>query len=130
MPWTTVESHSRFILTLYLSALYPLCLIVVAYALIELHARNCQILVWLWKPLCFICVRFWQSWRAKTSVVDAFAAFILLSYVKIVRISLLLTTFTYIYNTNSTAVKKVVSWVSSRKFFQGGKFSPYNKRWA
>ena len=81
----------------YLSALYPLCLIVVAYVLIELHARNCRILVWLWKPLCFLCVRFRQSWKARTSVVDAFAAFILLSYVKIVRISfLLITTFTYI----------------------------------
>ena len=94
----------------YLSALYPLCLIVVTYVLIELHARNCRILVWLWKPLCLFCVRFRQSWRAKTSVVDAFAAFILLSYVKIVRISLVLTTFTYIYNTNSTAVKKVVNY--------------------
>ena len=94
----------------YLSALYPLCLIVVAYVLIELHARNCRILVWLWKPLCFLCVRFRQSWRAKTSVVDAFAAFILLSYVKVVRISLLLTTFTSIYDMNATAVKKVVNY--------------------
>ena len=39
-----------------LSALYPLCLIVVAYALIELHARNCQILVWLWEiTMLYLC---------------------------------------------------------------------------
>ena len=93
----------------YLSALYPLCLIVVTYILIELHARNCRVLVRLWKPLCFLCVRFRQSWRAKTSIVDAFAVFILLSYVKILRISLILTTFTFVYS-NRTEVMKVVNY--------------------
>ena len=93
----------------YLSALYPLCFLVIAYILIELHARNCRILVWLWKPLCFLCVRFRQSWRAKTSVVDAFAAFILLSYVKMVRLSLSLTSYTVIYDMNSTVVMRVVN---------------------
>ena len=93
----------------YLSALYPLCLIVVTYILIELHARNCRVLVRLWKPLCFLCVRFRQSWRAKTSIVHAFAVFILLSYVKILRISLILTTFSFIYS-NRTEVMKVVNY--------------------
>ena len=78
----------------YTSALYPFLLIVVAYVVIELHARNCRVLVWLWKPLCFACTRFRQSWKLQTSVVDAFASFIILSYVKLVRISLLLVTYT------------------------------------
>ena len=72
----------------YISALCPFLLIVIA---IELHARNCRVLVWLWKPLCFACTRFRQPWKLQTSVVDAFASFILL---KLVRISLLLMTFT------------------------------------
>ena len=42
----------------YIPALYPLCLVLVSYVLIELHARNCRPLVWLWKPFCFLCVRF------------------------------------------------------------------------
>ena len=94
----------------YLSALYPLCFLLFAFTLIELHARNCRILVWLWKPLCLLCVRFRQAWKAQTSVVHAFAAFILLSYVKIVRISLLLVTYSSIYNANFTVVKKVVNY--------------------
>ena len=93
----------------YLSALYPLCFLVIACILIELHARNCKILVWLWKPLCFLCVRFRQSWKAKTSVVDAFAAFILLSYVKMIRLSLSLTSYTVIYDMNSAVVMRVVN---------------------
>ena len=88
----------------YLSVVYPLCFLIVAFIVIELHARNCRLLVWLWKPLCFLCVRFRQAWKARTSMVDAFAAFILLSYVKLVRISILLVTNTTItvHDTNYT----------------------------
>ena len=94
----------------YLSAIYSLVFLLIAFLVIELHARNCRVLVWLWKPLCFLCVRFRQTWRAQTSIVDAFAAFILLSYVKMVRISVLLTSLTYIVNINSTVVQKVVNY--------------------
>lgn len=94
----------------YLSAIYPLCFLLIAYTVIELHARNCRILVWLWKPLCFLCARFRQAWKAKTSVVDAFAAFILLSYVKVVRISLVLTTFSNVNSINSSVEERVVNY--------------------
>ena len=80
----------------YISALYPFFLIVIAYIIIELHARNCRVLVWLWNPLCFPCTRFRHSWKLRTSVVDAFASFIILSYVKLVRISLAQTYITLI----------------------------------
>ena len=92
----------------YLSALYPFLLVVMAYIVIELHARNCRVLVWLWKPLCFPCTRFRQSWKLQTSVVDAFASFIILSYVKLVRISLLLVTFTNVTRIGGETLKLVV----------------------
>ena len=94
----------------YLSALYPFCLIVVAYVLIELHARNCRVLVWMWKPLCILCVRFRQSWKAQTSVVDAFATFIVLAYVRLVRISFLLVTYTNVYNMAGSVVIRVTNY--------------------
>ena len=94
----------------YLSALYPLCFLVIAFTVIELHARNCRVLVRLWRPLCFSCARFRQVWKARTSIIDAFAAFILLSYVKIVRISLLLVTFTCIFVQDSDKIIKVVNY--------------------
>ena len=78
----------------YLTALYPFALIVIAYLVIELHARNCRVLVCLWKPFCLFWSRFRRSWKPQTSLVDAFASFIILSYVKLIRISLLLVTFT------------------------------------
>ena len=94
----------------YLSALYPLCFLVIAYIVIELHARNCRVLVRLWKPLCFMCARFRQVWKARTSIIDAFAAFILLSYVKTARISLLLLTFTRIFVQDSKKIIRVVNY--------------------
>ena len=95
----------------YLSAVYPLCFLLIAFIVIELHARNCCLFVWLWKPLCYLCARFRQAWKAQTSIVDAFAAFILLSYVKLVRISLLLVTYSLVYINNSPSVKlKVVNY--------------------
>ena len=92
----------------YISALYPFLLIVIAYIVIELHARNCRVLVWLWKPLCFACTRFRQSWKLQTSVVDAFASFIILSYVKLVRISLLLVTYTSVRRIGEEGLKTVL----------------------
>ena len=78
----------------YLSALYPFVLIVIAYIVIELHARNCRVLVFLWKPLCLVWAHFRRSLKPQASLVDAFATFIMLSYVKLIRLSLLLMTFT------------------------------------
>ena len=94
----------------YVSALYPLCFLVIAYIVIELHARNCRVLVRLWKPLCFMCARFRQVWKARTSIIHAFAAFILLSYVKTARISLLLLTFTSIFVQDSKKIIRVVNY--------------------
>ena len=95
----------------YLSAFYPLLFLIVTYFLMELHAWNCQCLVRMWRPICCFLSRFRRSWDIRTSVVDAFAAFILLSYVKIIRVSLLLTTYNTVHNiTNSEVVKKVLHY--------------------
>ena len=109
----------------YLSALYPFILIVVAYIVIELHARNCRIFVCLWKPLCLICTRFRLSLKAQTSVVDAFATFIILSYVKIVRISLLLITYTSIRKMENDSQVKLVSNYDPTIVFMSKEHMPF-----
>lgn len=67
----------------YVVAFYPLVMIVFIYILIELHGNNCKIVVLLWKPFhrCFVAFR--RQWDIRTSVVDAFASFFVLSYVKL-----------------------------------------------
>ena len=94
----------------YLSAIYPLIFLVIAHISIELHARNCCYIVRIWRPISCFLSRFRQSWNIRTSVVDGFAAFILLSYVKIIRVSILLTTYNEVYDKNGTVIMNVLHY--------------------
>ena len=70
----------------YLVGVYPLLLVAITYFLVKLHDRY-SIVVYLWRP----CYRFFSCFSSKlnikTSLVQAFATFILLSYVKICNVS-------------------------------------------
>ena len=61
----------------YLLALYPFVLILVSYFIIELCDRKCACIVTLWKPLHKVLKTFRN---VRTSVIDSFATFFLLSY--------------------------------------------------
>ena len=102
----------------YLSVLYPLLLVFMAIILIELHARNCKPLVWLWKPLCYVCVRFRHSWEIRTSVIDTFASFLLLSYSNLIGVSMSLITPTNIIINNGTVVGRTLNYDTSVDFFE------------
>ena len=108
----------------YISALYPLVLSMLAYIIIELHARNFRPVVCLWRPLCLLFVRFRRTWQPKTSIMDAFAAFILLSYTKFVRISLSLLTPSHVLNDSGYVVETVLRYDPSIHFF-GRAHLPY-----
>lgn len=72
----------------YAIALYPLLLIVITYILIELHARGFRLVLWLWRPFHRCFVRFTKVMDIQSSIVKAFATFLLLSYVKLLNITL------------------------------------------
>lgn len=74
----------------YTTALYPFLLIAVTYGVIELHARGCRPIVFLWKPLHPHCVRLRKSWNLRGSVINAFTTFLCLSYSKILSTSFIL----------------------------------------
>ena len=82
----------------YIVAFYPLILILFLYICIQLHARNFSPIVYCWKPFlkCFLRIR--RSVDPKTSIIDAFATFILLSYVKLLYVTGLFLLPTYLYN--------------------------------
>ena len=84
----------------YIPALYPLLLIVLTYVSIELHDRDCRVLVWLWRPFgrCFSQVRILRRLNPKASVLNAFASFWLLSYTKLLFVSCSLLGFTTVHN--------------------------------
>ena len=57
----------------YITALYGLVLIITVYVLVELHARNFRLIVWLWRPFGMCFSRFQRHLDARASIIDAFA---------------------------------------------------------
>ena len=82
----------------YVVAAYPLVLIVITYTLVELHDRNIRIVVLLWKPFHCCFSRFRRQWNIRTSLIDAFATFILLSCVKFLAVTFDLLAPTRLFN--------------------------------
>ena len=113
------------VLTLdYSIAFYPLALLIGTYILIELHAHNFRAIVWIWKPFHRCFARFRQQWDIKTSIIDAFATFLLLSNIKLLSVSFDLLTPTLVYNMNNTVVGIFLYYDASVEYF-GKKHLPY-----
>ena len=67
-------------------ALYPFFLIFLTYQFITLYDKNYRLALWAWKPFKR-CLRFYnRQFHVKSSLVQTFATFILLSNVKILGI--------------------------------------------
>ena len=68
-------------------AIYPLLLTVISYVLIELHARNVKIFAIMWKPFRCLFARLPRNWDGRTSIIDAYATFFIISYTKLINVS-------------------------------------------
>ena len=101
----------------YAIALYPLVLILATYACIELHAHDFKIFVCLWRPFhkCFVRLR--RSWDVRSSIVDAFTTFILLSYVKFTSVTFDLVLVTRLRTVEGTVLRQVAYYDANIGFF-------------
>ena len=119
------EASTLQVLSLeYLTALYPLLLILLTYTLVRLHYKNCRIVVWLWRLFIPCFARCRRQWDIQNSLIDAFATFLLLSYVKICSVSLDLLTPTLLWNSRG-AVEDVAMYYDGTVRFFGKKHLPY-----
>ena len=82
---------------------YPLFLMLVTYFLIHLYDRNFKPLVIIWKPFRVIFGLFRRNWKVRTSLIDAFGTFFLLSNVKFLSVSFDLLVPVKVYQFNSSA---------------------------
>ena len=109
----------------YAVAAYPLFLIVATYILVELYDHNFRIAVWLWKPFhyCFACYR--RQWDIRTSLIDTFATFFLLSYVKFLSVSFDLLIPVYLYNVKGDTVREKYLYYDGTIEYFGKQHLPY-----
>jgi hypothetical protein len=100
----------------YAVAVYPIILIIISYALIELYDHNVVCVVYLWKPFHWIFSFFRKNWNIRTSVIDSSATFFLLLYVKILSVSSDMLMFTSVHNLNGS-VYRALYYDSSVAYF-------------
>ena len=108
----------------YATAFLPLFLIIAAYLLIRLHIRGFKPVVWAWKPFHYYldwCHR--REWHILNSLIEAFASFLLLSWIKPLSISyhLLIPVCVFTVTTDGNISKDCRHLLSfpNMKFFEG-----------
>ena len=100
----------------YLVAVYPLFLLVCVYVLLTAHDRGCRLVVWLWKPFLWCTTRLRQSWNIRHSIIDAFATFLLLSYIKLLNTSFAILTYAGIHDDRGSLVGYFLYYDATMKF--------------
>ncbi len=108
----------------YIIALYPFALILFSYLLIILYDRNAYLIVIVWKPFRRVLVKLKGSWDIRTSVLDSFATFFLLSYVKVLSVTVDLLIPTKIYQLGSNEALFGLYYSPSVPYF-GNHHLPY-----
>ena len=100
----------------YLAALCPLLLIATSYVLIELHARGSKVVMMAWKPFGKCTRLFRKDLNVQHSIIDVFAAFIIISYSKFTNITFSLLVPNPVYDNNGSVVGYVAFADASVKY--------------
>ena len=108
----------------YIIAAYPLTLIILTYTLVRLHYHNCTLVVWLWRPFINCFARCRRQWDIQNSLVDAFATFLLLSYVKFLSVSFDIIMPTFSWDMGNKIQPAVVYYDGTFEYF-GQEHLPY-----
>ena len=67
----------------FLATIFPFLLLLLSYALMEIHAKNFKPLVVLWRWFSRVYVNFYRAWNPRSSMIQAFASLFFLSYAKL-----------------------------------------------
>ena len=87
----------------YTIAVYPFLLMAVSYIMINLYDKNYRVIVIMWKPFKAIFFLFKKNWNIRSSLIDSYATFFLLSNVKFLSVTLDLLTPTKVYELHNNS---------------------------
>ena len=91
----------------YISAFYPLILIGITWVCIELYSRNFKVFVWMWNKLDKHVLKRTKM-ESKSTIIDVFSTFLLLSYTKILGIFVDTIEPAFILNINNLPTRRVL----------------------
>lgn len=103
----------------YIVAAYPLLLIILSYILVTLYYRNFRIIVWVTRPMRNLFAHFQRTWNTRTSIMDAYATFFVLSYTKFLSASFDILMPTYVCS-SATGEKTISAYYDANlEYFKG-----------
>ena len=111
----------------YLSGIYPLFLILITYFAVQLYDSNFKPVVLLTKPIRTLLVKYKTNFKMRTSLIDAFATFFLLSSMKVCNIScdLLFTATVYTLHSDGRVATSKRLYLNGEKELFGRDHLPY-----
>ena len=107
--WPQMKSIDLIALE-YIAAVFPLVLILLLYSVIWLYNRGISPIVCMCRPVHYCLARLRSRWNLQRSMVDAFAAFLLLSFTRFTTISFRLLHPTSVYNESGDVVATMLYW--------------------
>ena len=88
LPGICLNINTLEVLALdYLIAVYPMLLMVIAYSLVELHGYGFRLVLYIWRPFHYFFARFRRKWDLRTSIIDTFVTFFILSTTRLLNVS-------------------------------------------
>ena len=108
----------------YLIAFYPFLLMIFSYIVIKLYDSRVSFIVMIWKPFRTLLANFRESMDFRTSVIDSFATFFLLSYIKVLSVTSDLLIPTQIYQLGSN-ISTLGLYYSPTVVYFGEEHLPY-----
>ena len=125
MPHICVNVDTLQALALdYAITFYPLILLVVTYTLIQFHICNFRVINFMCRPFRRCTEHFRSQWDVRTSIVEAFATFLLLSYLKLLGVSSDLLIPTQVYHVNGNSLGLYLYYDATIEYF-GEEHLPY-----
>ena len=109
----------------YVLAIYPLVLLGVVYVFVELHDHGCWLVLSLWKPFHRCFSHFRRQWDIRTSLVDAFATLLLLSYIKLLSVSIDLLVPNTVYDIHGKPLPKMYLYYNGSTEYFGREHLPF-----
>ena len=109
----------------YIVALYPFLLIFITYVLISAHDKQYRLVVCMVKPFKMCVHQYRNTWNIRSSLIEIFATFILLSSVKILGVSFQILLFTATHDVAGNKLMQYYSLYDGSIEYFGATHLPY-----
>ena len=103
----------------FVAAFFPFFLVLLTYFFLILYSKNFRVVVWIWKPMKSCLNKLHSKFKPRTSLVDVFVTFFVLSYMKIVAITFRFLRYVFVYDINGEILEIAYYYDGSIKMFQG-----------